>query len=161
MKCILSPYISPFRSPHCFRIEKSLEQITFYTLNLIHFTYKNRDLVFIFIIFEKLSLIAASSVKRDGNEIISTVNCETLHCLLQEWKTCQIILGKTGKESIMRHISNFDPKDCYLDVALSSKMLLEPYSLEQIRDVSAGAATFFVWVSKMSFNKNKSTNTIV
>ncbi|XP_048760115.1 uncharacterized protein LOC125669562 isoform X3 [Ostrea edulis] len=68
---------------------------------------------------------------------------------VKEWKTCQIILGKTGKESIMRHISNFDPKDCYLDVALSSKMLLEPYSLEQIRDVSAGAATFFVWAKGM------------
>lgn len=47
----------------------------------------------------------------------------------------------------MRHISGFDPKDCYLDVALSAKTVIEPYSLEQIRDVSAGAATFFVWVS--------------
>ncbi|XP_062611507.1 uncharacterized protein LOC134273317 isoform X4 [Saccostrea cucullata] len=65
------------------------------------------------------------------------------------WKTCQSILGKTGRESVMRHISGFDPKDCYLDVAQSAKLVIEPYSLEQIRDVSAGAATFFVWAKGM------------
>ncbi|XP_061197947.1 uncharacterized protein LOC133206053 isoform X1 [Saccostrea echinata] len=65
------------------------------------------------------------------------------------WKTCQSILGKTGRESVMRHISAFDPKDCYLDVAQSAKVVIEPYSLEQIRDVSAGAATFFVWAKGM------------
>ena len=71
-----------------------------------------------------------------------------LECFIsQVWKTCQSILGKTGRDSVMRHISGFDPKDCYLDVALSAKTVIEPYSLEQIRDVSAGAATFFVWVS--------------
>lgn len=52
----------------------------------------------------------------------------------------------------MRKISGFDPKDCYLDVALSAKAVIEPYSLEQIRDVSAGAATFFVWVSTFMYN---------
>lgn len=52
----------------------------------------------------------------------------------------------------MRKISGFDPKDCYLDVALSAKAVIEPYSLEQIRDVSAGAATFFVWVSNVLDN---------
>lgn len=51
----------------------------------------------------------------------------------------------------MRKISGFDPKDCYLDVALSAKAVIEPYSLEQIRDVSAGAATFFVWVSTFMY----------
>lgn len=65
------------------------------------------------------------------------------------WKTCQSILGKTGRDSVMRKISGFDPKDCYLDVALSAKAVIEPYSLEQIRDVSAGAATFFVWAKGM------------
>ena len=76
-----------------------------------------------------------------------------LECSIsQVWKTCQSILGKTGRDSVMRHISGFDPKDCYLDVALSAKTVIEPYSLEQIRDVSAGAATFFVWVSICNFD---------
>lgn len=52
----------------------------------------------------------------------------------------------------MRKISGFDPKDCYLDVALSAKSVIDPYTLEQIRDVSAGAATFFVWVSAYMYN---------
>lgn len=65
------------------------------------------------------------------------------------WKTCQVILGKTGKESVMRKIQKFDPKDCYLDAALAAKKVIEEYTLEHIRDVSAGAATFFVWAKGM------------
>ncbi|XP_060082654.1 uncharacterized protein LOC132561948 [Ylistrum balloti] len=65
------------------------------------------------------------------------------------WKNCQAILGKTGKESVMRKISQFDPKDCFLDVALAARKVLEPYTLEVIRDVSAGAATFYVWSKGM------------
>ncbi|OWF35540.1 uncharacterized protein LOC110442809 isoform X2 [Mizuhopecten yessoensis] len=65
------------------------------------------------------------------------------------WRTCQAILGKSGKESVMRKISQFDPKDCFLDVALAARKAIEPYSLETIRDVSAGAATFYVWSKGM------------
>lgn len=65
------------------------------------------------------------------------------------WKNCQAILGKTGRESVMRKISQFDPKDCFLDVALAARKAIEPYSLEVIRDVSAGAATFYVWSKGM------------
>ena len=34
-----------------------------------------------------------------------------------------------------------------LDVALGSRELLKDISIEQVRKVSAGAATFYVWVS--------------
>ncbi|XP_063401444.1 uncharacterized protein LOC134685570 isoform X1 [Mytilus trossulus] len=65
------------------------------------------------------------------------------------WRTCQSILGKTGRESVMRKIQKFDPKDCFLAAAVQSKKVIADYTLEHIRDVSAGAATFFVWAKGM------------
>ena len=47
----------------------------------------------------------------------------------------------------MRRISSFDPKDCNIAVAQQAKYYIENYSMSQIRDVSAGAATFYGWVS--------------
>ena len=67
--------------------------------------------------------------------------------LLQSWRTCQALVGKTGRESLMRRISSFDPKDCNIAVAQQAKYYIENYSMSQIRDVSAGAATFYGWVS--------------
>ncbi|KAK3090734.1 hypothetical protein FSP39_014158 [Pinctada imbricata] len=67
----------------------------------------------------------------------------------QEWASVPAILGKTGKESIMRKIREFEPTACYLDVALAAKAFIEPYNLEQVRDNSAGAATFYVWAKGM------------
>ena len=51
----------------------------------------------------------------------------------------------------MRRISSFDPKDCNIGVAQQAKFYIDDYSMSQIRDVSAGAATFYGWVS----NKTK------
>ncbi|KAL4236002.1 hypothetical protein ACF0H5_004390 [Mactra antiquata] len=64
---------------------------------------------------------------------------------VRNWRTCQALVGKTGRESLMRRISGFDPKDCSLSVAQMGKHMIENYSMSQIRDVSAGAATFFGW----------------
>jgi len=63
---------------------------------------------------------------------------------LKVWKTCQALLGRTGKESVMRKIFQFDPNNCYLEAALNAKKAMEDFSLDMIRDVSAGAATFYV-----------------
>lgn len=40
----------------------------------------------------------------------------------------------------------FDPKYCFLDVALEAKRIIAPFTLEEIRDVSNGAAAFYNWV---------------
>lgn len=40
----------------------------------------------------------------------------------------------------------FDPKYCFLDVALEAKRIISPFTLEEIRDVSNGAAAFYNWV---------------
>ena len=69
--------------------------------------------------------------------------------MFQNWRTCQALVGKTGRESLMRRISAFDPKDCSLAVAQMAKHMIENYSMSQIRDVSAGAATFFGWVGRL------------
>lgn len=57
-----------------------------------------------------------------------------------------MILSRSGKESIMRKVSMFDPKYCFLDVALEAKRIISPFTLEEIRDVSNGAAAFYNWV---------------
>ncbi|KAL5022837.1 hypothetical protein ScPMuIL_001992 [Solemya velum] len=64
---------------------------------------------------------------------------------VKNWRTCQALLSKTGKEGVMRRIGQFQPKDGNAKMAAQAKSILEPYSREQIRDVSAGAATFYLW----------------
>ena len=59
----------------------------------------------------------------------------------------QTIIGKTGKESLKRQCEEFNMDNVPLDVALGSRELLKDISIEQVRKVSAGAATFYVWVS--------------
>ncbi|KAK3091414.1 hypothetical protein FSP39_019733 [Pinctada imbricata] len=68
---------------------------------------------------------------------------------VKDWKACQNILSRTGKESLMRRVAMFDPKYCFLDIALGAKKVIEPFSLEEIRDVSNGAAAFYNWASGM------------
>ncbi|XP_053398594.1 uncharacterized protein LOC123558094 isoform X2 [Mercenaria mercenaria] len=68
---------------------------------------------------------------------------------VRNWRTCQALVGKTGRESLMRRISSFDPNKCSLAVAKTANRMIEDYSMSQIRDVSAGAATFFGWSQGM------------
>ncbi|XP_060596861.1 uncharacterized protein LOC132750828 isoform X4 [Ruditapes philippinarum] len=66
-----------------------------------------------------------------------------------EWRTCQTLMNKTGRESLMRRIKLFETKNCSKDVAQAAKRPIEDYSMLQIRDVSAGAAAFFGWAKGM------------
>ena len=56
------------------------------------------------------------------------------------------MLGKIGKDSLKRRISEFKVIDVEKKAAKRAKNLLDDVDLEVIRDVSKGAATFFVWV---------------
>ena len=67
--------------------------------------------------------------------------------LFQVWKAVQALVGKTGKESLKRRCIECKPEKIPLAPAKRAKVLLEEYDLEEVRDVSAGAATFYVWVS--------------
>lgn len=65
----------------------------------------------------------------------------------QQWKQVQIMIGKTGKDSLKRRVSEFKVEDLKIEVALKAKLIFQEYQLDDVRDVSAGAATFYVWVS--------------
>ena len=47
----------------------------------------------------------------------------------------------------MRRVSQFDINSASPEVLKKIQTILKPFTLAQIRDVSKGAATFFVWVS--------------
>ena len=60
----------------------------------------------------------------------------------------QALLGKTGKDGLKRQVTSLDP--LHVDMAKADfafEKYLKENDLETIRDVSAGAATFYVWVS--------------
>ena len=56
-------------------------------------------------------------------------------------------MGKTGKESLKRRITEFDVGKLKVTVAQRARAKIRAFELDFIRDVSAGAATFYVWVS--------------
>ena len=59
----------------------------------------------------------------------------------------QALLGKTGKEGLKRQVTSLDP--LHVDMTRANfafEKYLTETDLEAIRDVSAGAATFYVWV---------------
>ena len=58
-----------------------------------------------------------------------------------------VLIGKTGKESLKRRISEFKVEKLNIEVAMRSKQVLSRFTLDEARDVSSGAGTFYVWVS--------------
>ena len=68
--------------------------------------------------------------------------------LFQIWKNMQAFLGRTGKEGLKRQVTTLEPSKIVLSMAdYAERVYLSKSDLDSIRDVSAGAATFFVWVS--------------
>ncbi|XP_041377436.1 uncharacterized protein LOC121389855 [Gigantopelta aegis] len=63
----------------------------------------------------------------------------------KDWIKVQALMGKTGKESLKRRLEDFNLDSVDLDIALGARDLLHGCTLDEIRIVSAGAATFFVW----------------
>jgi len=64
----------------------------------------------------------------------------------------QALIGKTGKESLKRRVSEFDVDKLQLSLATRVKDLLHNYNMNDIRDTSHGAATFYVWVCNRSLS---------
>ena len=69
---------------------------------------------------------------------------------LQDWKEVQALVGKTGKESLKRRCLELDASTLQDTIARRAQKLLGKLELDEVRDISAGAATFFVWVSLLS-----------
>ncbi|KAM7443357.1 hypothetical protein ABFA07_007825 [Porites harrisoni] len=69
---------------------------------------------------------------------------------LLNWRNMQALLGKTGKDGLKRQVTSLDP--LHVDMAKADfafDKYLKETDLETIRDVSAGAATFYVWATNM------------
>ena len=70
---------------------------------------------------------------------------------LLNWRNMQALLGKTGKEGLKRQVTSLDPLRVDMPKAdYAFDKYLKETDLETIRDTSAGAATFYVWVSVAS-----------
>ena len=63
----------------------------------------------------------------------------------------QALVGKTGKEGLKRCCLQAEPSKINPTAAHRAGTLLSELDLEEVRDVSAGAATFFVWVGVYFF----------
>lgn len=63
----------------------------------------------------------------------------------------QALIGKTGKEGLKRRVMEADPNKVSPETAKKVKGILSAFDLEQVRDVSAGAAVFFAWVSSFDW----------
>lgn len=79
----------------------------------------------------------------------------------EDWKNVQIALGKLGKDSIKRKIQELKVNDIPLDVALGARDLIRDFTLDQVRMVSAGGATFYIWVRGLTEEIEKRNAEIV
>lgn len=67
----------------------------------------------------------------------------------KDWKEVQALVGKTGKESLKRRCLELDASTLQEVIAKHAQKLLGKLELDEVRDISAGAATFFVWATAM------------
>jgi hypothetical protein len=58
----------------------------------------------------------------------------------------QVLIGKTGKENLKRRVTDFQVNKLRIDIARKAKQLVRRFNVDDVRSVSAGAATFYVWV---------------
>ncbi|XP_078601540.1 uncharacterized protein LOC144876291 [Branchiostoma floridae x Branchiostoma japonicum] len=63
-----------------------------------------------------------------------------------DWKSLQALMGKTGQDGLKRRVQLCEQSAITMDTAMKAKLLLEGLDLDVVRDVSAGAAAFYIWV---------------
>ncbi|XP_052700227.1 protein piccolo-like isoform X1 [Crassostrea angulata] len=74
---------------------------------------------------------------------------------LKDWTDVQCLLGRYGKESLIREVRNADTININSKTSQRVLNMQSKFSLEQIRSVSNGAATFYVWNDKMANKSDK------
>ncbi|KAK3097041.1 hypothetical protein FSP39_005809 [Pinctada imbricata] len=78
---------------------------------------------------------------------------------LRDWVDVQCLLGRYGRESLIREIRNADTVNIDDMVCRHVAKLQSKTSPEKIREVSNGAATFYVWNEKMVNKATKDRQT--
>lgn len=76
---------------------------------------------------------------------------------LREWTDIQILLGRYGKESLMREIRSADTVNLDEHTCKRVEQLQRDFTIDDIRSVSNGAAAFYLWNQNMTrkFSKDK------
>ncbi|KAJ8320666.1 hypothetical protein KUTeg_002253 [Tegillarca granosa] len=80
--------------------------------------------------------------------VISEIKSYTKPPLIvhRNWSEVQKILSGTVRASIIRKVSKFDMDKISPDVAQKAKGYISDITLDDVRLISAGAATFYVWI---------------
>lgn len=66
---------------------------------------------------------------------------------LQTWPPVKVRIGTTGRKSLKRRVSEFRVEDLHTEVAKNADAILQERESREISEASAGAATFYAWVS--------------
>ncbi|XP_035682599.1 uncharacterized protein LOC118420003 [Branchiostoma floridae] len=98
-----------------------------------------------------------SEIKRYKNPPpeVQTVMKATLRLLgdskkqTKNWRLILIHMGKTGLQSLNHRVGQCEPESISPETAAQVKKILQDLSLESVRDVSTGAATYYVWAMGM------------
>ncbi|KAJ8299859.1 hypothetical protein KUTeg_022606 [Tegillarca granosa] len=68
---------------------------------------------------------------------------------LREWADVQGLVGRIGKNSLLREVKQADTENLSDETCKKVEKLQEHFTIEQIRVVSAGVATFYEWNNNM------------
>ena len=64
----------------------------------------------------------------------------------QDWRRVQQIISRSGRQGLQRRVFDYHVETLDIHIAYRAKMVLSTLQLEDVIVVSAGAATFYVWV---------------
>lgn len=86
------------------------------------------------------------------DKLYMTVQTDKLYMIaqthiFQDWEDIQILMGKIGKDSMLRRVRQFDTINVQPDTKYYVERSLEKHTETDVRLASAGAGTFYVWVS--------------
>lgn len=79
---------------------------------------------------------------------------------VEDWEDLQMLMGKLGKDSMLRRVRNFDTVRVQPDTKYYVDRTQQEHTETEVRLASAGAGTFYVWLRDVSKAMNEETNTI-
>ncbi|XP_078680931.1 uncharacterized protein LOC144915734 [Branchiostoma floridae x Branchiostoma belcheri] len=104
----------------------------------------------------KQSTIAEIRSYKNASEPVHKVMTATFLLLgenekdIKDWSTLKTLVGKTGKDALKQRVEHCDVAKVPVAMATKVQEMLVPFRLEEVRDHSAGAATFFLWANGMA-----------
>ncbi|XP_035665094.1 uncharacterized protein LOC118408404 isoform X2 [Branchiostoma floridae] len=104
----------------------------------------------------KQSTIAEIRSYKNASEPVHKVMTATFLLLgehekdIKDWSALKILVGKSGKDALKQRVEHCNVAKIPAAVATKVQEMLVPFRLEEVRDHSAGAATFFLWANGMA-----------